>query len=269
MQAGDRKIGDPGQHVGEPGFWIDVVETTGRDQGEHDGGTIRPALGTGEGPVAAPQGDPSQGPFGGIVRQTNPAILQEAGKAIPALQHVVHGADHLGRSAERGTLPFQPLVHVIEQRLAFLPPHSQSFRGAQSIDLTLDVKQRVEPLDRFQRDRGDRPAVSFAIPSPFLDIGQFKEFPSRMRVTEGKGKGHRFLFGNTDRLKAIVTVTLQNAAIPGQVFLRMLAAAVTRSVIDRCRSRAAPEGMVIPHVGPDAPGRALAFGRMGMVVSSP
>ena len=54
MQAGDRKIGNPGQHVGEPGFWIDVVETTGRDEGEHDGGTIRPALGPGEGPVPTP-----------------------------------------------------------------------------------------------------------------------------------------------------------------------------------------------------------------------
>src|SRR6185436_4257243 len=114
VQAGDRKIGDPGQHVGEPGFWIDVIETTGRDEGEHDGGTIGPALGTCEGPVAAPQGNPSQGPFGGIVRETNPAILQEAGKAIPALQHVINGSDHLGRSAERDTLPFQPLVHVIE-----------------------------------------------------------------------------------------------------------------------------------------------------------
>ena len=54
MQARDRKIGDPGQHVGEPGAGIDVVETTGRDEGEHDSGTIRPALGPGEGPVPAP-----------------------------------------------------------------------------------------------------------------------------------------------------------------------------------------------------------------------
>ena len=172
-------------------------------------------------------------------------------------------ADHLGRSGKRGTLPFQPLVHVIEQRLAFLVPHSQSFCGAQAIDLTLDFKQRVEPLDGLQRDRGDRPAVSFAIPSPFLDIGQFKEFPSRMRVAKSKSDRHRFLFGNTDRLEATVTVTLQNAAIPGQVFLRMLAAAVTRSIIDRCRSRAAPEGLVIAHVAPDAPGRAFAFGPDG------
>src|SRR5215213_9383975 len=94
VQADDRKIGDTGQHVGKPGFWVDVVETTGRDEGEHDGGPIGSTLGTCEGPVAAPQGDPSQGPFGGIVREANPAILQESGKAVPALQHVINGSNH-------------------------------------------------------------------------------------------------------------------------------------------------------------------------------
>ena len=38
MQAGDRKIGDAGEHIGEPRLWVDVVETAGRDNGEHDGG---------------------------------------------------------------------------------------------------------------------------------------------------------------------------------------------------------------------------------------
>ncbi|ASY73705.1 hypothetical protein SF83666_a41170 (plasmid) [Sinorhizobium fredii CCBAU 83666] len=27
MQAGDGKIGDAGEHIGEPRLWVDVVET--------------------------------------------------------------------------------------------------------------------------------------------------------------------------------------------------------------------------------------------------
>gem|GEM_PF-3311952 len=99
-------IGDAGEHIGEPRFWVDVVETASRYDGEHDGGSIGPTLGTGEGPVAAPERNSSQRALGGIVRETNPAIFQEPGKPIPALQHVIDRLDHLGRFAERGALPF-------------------------------------------------------------------------------------------------------------------------------------------------------------------
>ncbi len=148
VQAGDGKVGDAGEHIGEPRLWVDVVETASRDDGEHDGGSIGPTLGTGEGPVSTPEGNSSQRPLGGIVRETNPAIFEETGKAIPTLQHVIDRLDHLGRFAERGALPFQPRVHVIKhqtikQRLALFLPRGQSFCGAQSIDLALDLKQRI------------------------------------------------------------------------------------------------------------------------------
>ena len=79
MQAGDRKIGDAGEHIGEPRLWVDVVETAGRDNREHDGGTIGPTLGAGEGPVSTPECNSSQSPLGRIVRETNPAIVEETG----------------------------------------------------------------------------------------------------------------------------------------------------------------------------------------------
>jgi len=80
VQAGGGKIGDAGEHIGEPRLWVNVVETAGRDDGEHDGGSIGPTLGTGEGPVAAPECNSSQRALGRIVRETNPAIFQETGK---------------------------------------------------------------------------------------------------------------------------------------------------------------------------------------------
>lgn len=231
VQAGDGKIGDSGEHIGEPRFWVDVVEAAGRDDGEHDGGSIGPTLGTGEGPVSTAECNSSQSALGSIVCETNPAICEETGKAIPTLQHVIDRLDHLGRFAERAALPFQPLVHVIEQRLALFLPRGQPFCGAQSIDLAFDLKQRIVPLDGLQSDRRDRLASPFAVTDTFLDVGQFKELPPRMRMAKGEGDRYRFLFGDTERLEAIVTITLQNATILGQVLLRMLAAAVARSIV--------------------------------------
>ncbi len=192
MQVGDGKIGDAGEHIGEPRLWVDVVETAGRDDREHDGGSIGPTLGTGEGPVSTPERNSSQSALGRIVRETNPAIFQETGKTIPALQHVIDRLDHLGRFAEGAALPFQPRVHVIEQRLALLLARGQSFCGAQSIDLALDPKQRIGPLDGLQGDRRDRLALAFAVAGIFLDVGKLKEFAPRMRMAKAKVIGTAF-----------------------------------------------------------------------------
>lgn len=51
VQAGDGKIGDAGKDIGKPRLWVDIVEAACGDDGQHDGGTIGPTLGTGEGPV--------------------------------------------------------------------------------------------------------------------------------------------------------------------------------------------------------------------------
>lgn len=211
MQAGDGKIGDAGEHIGEPRLCVDVVETAGRDDGEHDGGSIGPALGAGEGPVSTPERNSSQSALGRIVRETNPAIFQETGKAIPALQHVIDRLDHLGRFAEHGALPFQPLVHVIEQRLALFLPRGQPFCGAQSIDLAFDIKQRLVPLDGLQCDRRDRLAFAFAVTGTFLDVGKLKEFAPRVRMT--KCEGDRYPVHPTTRWTRCAPM-LGNATLP-------------------------------------------------------
>ena len=45
-QTGDGKVDDAGEHIGYPRLWVDVVQTVGRDDGEHDGGSIGPTLAT-------------------------------------------------------------------------------------------------------------------------------------------------------------------------------------------------------------------------------
>src|SRR6476659_2642782 len=56
VQTRGGKIGDASEDVGEPGFWVDVVEACGGDEGEHDGGAVGAALGAGEGRTAFPAG---------------------------------------------------------------------------------------------------------------------------------------------------------------------------------------------------------------------
>ena len=53
MQTGGGEIGDTSENVGEPGLGIDVVEATGRDHRQHDGGPVGAAPRAGEGPVPA------------------------------------------------------------------------------------------------------------------------------------------------------------------------------------------------------------------------
>ena len=91
VEALGRMLGDASEHVGEPGLRIDVVHLRRDDQGVHEGGSVTAAVGAGEQPSLPAEGDAAQGPLGGIVGQTDPAVFEEPGKAWPSLEHVVHG----------------------------------------------------------------------------------------------------------------------------------------------------------------------------------
>ena len=77
VQTRSGKIGDPGEDVGEPGFGIDIVKTTGGDHRQHDGGAFGAAQAAGEGPIAPSQGDAAQRSFGGVVAEADSAIVEE------------------------------------------------------------------------------------------------------------------------------------------------------------------------------------------------
>jgi hypothetical protein len=50
---------------------------------------VSAALGTGEEPRLSPQCKSSKSTLGCIVREADPAILDESGKPVPTLEHVV------------------------------------------------------------------------------------------------------------------------------------------------------------------------------------
>jgi len=64
--------------VGQIRFGIDGVELAGLDQGVEDRRAIAAGMGAQEGPCAAPQGQWSDGPFGGVVDHLQEAVFSKA-----------------------------------------------------------------------------------------------------------------------------------------------------------------------------------------------
>jgi len=54
--------------------------------------------------------------FGGIVRQTDAAIVKEARERGPALEHVVHGLSDVVAARELGALLTHPGLQIGDQR---------------------------------------------------------------------------------------------------------------------------------------------------------
>lgn len=87
---------DAGEHIGQPGLRIDVVKLGGDDEAVQQCGPLATAIGTGEQPGLAAEGQPAQRPIGGVVAEADPAIVEEAAEGGPALEHVVHGGCEVG-----------------------------------------------------------------------------------------------------------------------------------------------------------------------------
>ena len=70
-------VADAAEHVGQPGFGIDVVELGGGDQGVHSGGALTTPIGAAEGPIFSSDSDTAQSSFGGIIGQAYLGGLHE------------------------------------------------------------------------------------------------------------------------------------------------------------------------------------------------
>jgi hypothetical protein len=88
-------IGKPGEHVGEPGARIDIVELGGLDQRVDGGGAPSAVIRSRERPVAAADRDTAQRPLGSIVGHAQAAIIEETGEAAPAVEAIGDGLGNL------------------------------------------------------------------------------------------------------------------------------------------------------------------------------
>src|SRR6476469_1691034 len=74
-EVGDLVIGNPGEHVGEPGLGIHIVELGCVDQREHDCSALAAAIGTCEQPGLAAESNSAQHTFGSVVAQADASVF--------------------------------------------------------------------------------------------------------------------------------------------------------------------------------------------------
>jgi hypothetical protein len=83
MDARDGHVGQPGEDIGKPGLWVDVVHFGRDDEGIHGGRSLTAALGTREEPRLSAQGHAAQGAFGRIIRQADAPVIEECRERFP------------------------------------------------------------------------------------------------------------------------------------------------------------------------------------------
>ena len=148
-----RRPGDAAEDIGEPGLRVDVVELGGADEGVHRRRPRAAAVGAGEQPRLSAQGNPSERPFGGIVREADAAVVEEAGEELPAPEHVIHGLGHEGMARQLPAFRLHPVLEVGQHRRAQLLAQGEALLGGLADDPALDVEQQVDPLHRLECQR--------------------------------------------------------------------------------------------------------------------
>ena len=148
--------------------------------------------------------------------------MEESGEGSPAREHVVDRLGNRGMAREFGALGAHPVFQPGDQGGAlFFAPRAQTFHSGQSIDLALDVKERVDAFDGLQSDRRDRRRI-LAAPRIGGDAGQLEELASRMAPAQRLNDQAGFAIGKIEAVVAVKRVGLQNAGIAAEMPLGML-----------------------------------------------
>ena len=138
------------------------------------------------------------------------------------------------------------------------PAGRQAALPTQAVNIALGGEQGLDALDGLEGNRRDR-LGSFATSGIARDIGQFEELPARMGKAERGRCRHLPPRPVEQRIEAVVAISLKDAAEVGQMPLRVLAAPIAGGIEDRSRRRRPGERLIVAHVNPYSPGRALAL----------
>jgi hypothetical protein len=103
--------------------------------------------------LLAADGDSTYLAFSGVVGQAEAAVIEEAGECRPAGEAVGGGLGGLALAGELGALLAQPGFQFEDEGPAALGAPARALVRCQAIDLALDGEQRIDPLDRLDRDR--------------------------------------------------------------------------------------------------------------------
>jgi hypothetical protein len=111
---------------------------------------VTAALGAGEEPALSAEGHAAQRSFGAVVRQADPAVLQEPSEARPVIrrQQVVDRLGDLGVFRQQRPLGAQPGLQPLDERCREALARGKAGSGVVTIDLALDVEQRSSATAR-------------------------------------------------------------------------------------------------------------------------
>ena len=159
--------------------------------------------------------------------------------AGPALEAVVDRLGGLVCAGEPAALLAQPGLQLRRRsgRLRSLRTARRCSRR-EAVDLALDGEQRIDALDRLDRDRR------------LVDPRQVEELAPRMGPARRLDDRPRLAAGLVEPVEARIGVRLHQPGVAGQVPFGMLAAAVGRVEERRRRRIGAGERPVVAHIGP-------------------
>lgn len=220
--------GDAGEDIGEPGLRVDAVHFCRDDEAVHSCGAPPSAIRSAEQPGLPSKSDASQAPFGGIVGETHASIFQEQREAHPSLQDVVERLGQVVTTRQFGELFAHVDLKVLDQRPAQRLSHLKTLLGALAIDGAFDLEQRIDPPHDLDGDRRERDFLLSGALAPriLFDVGHGKERAPSMRPAGSLPDRPGLAPGQIELVVPVIGVGLQDAGIPGQMPLRMLALAV-------------------------------------------
>jgi hypothetical protein len=85
----------------------------------------------------------------------DPAVVEEAGERRPALEQVVDRPRDLGMARELGARAAHPGLEFGNEGRDRGLAECEAVRGGSAVDRALRIENRVDPLDRLDRQRGD------------------------------------------------------------------------------------------------------------------
>jgi hypothetical protein len=171
VETGSWVIGDPAEHVCEPG--IDLVELCRLYERVHRCGALAAAVIVGEEPRLSAKRNPPYRSLGGIVGETDSAVVEKAGECHPALEHVIHRFGDIGMSGEPSAVGTHPAFEFSDQRFGARAPCSETLIDGAAIDLALDGEDGVDAAHGFDREWR------------LSDIGEDEELAPGMCPTRG------------------------------------------------------------------------------------
>jgi hypothetical protein len=177
-------------------------------------------------------------PFGGIIGQADPPVIEKPNEGRPALQHVVDRLGSVRVARQPSALGPHPAFERDNQRLDPFLSNGMPLMGRRAVDLSLDGEDLVDAANRFDRQ--------WHLPQ----VGQHIELAPAVGPARGFGNWPRSSPRLVQFAEPGISVGLQDTGPAREMPSRMLAAAVTRVKKHGGRRIAATARPVVPDITP-------------------